>query len=137
MEWISARPVPAVFVDVLMGTRVVEFVLAAYTLVDVLPETVAVTTFMLNSGGRFTLQSGLLHVAVMDAVPGATAESVAGLGPTVPVATVTAAGADDAQVRFGFTYCPLLSYTSAVSDWVPPVLMLKDVFVELAECTRM
>jgi len=129
--------VPAVFVDVLMGMRVVEFVLAAYTLVVVLPETVAVTKFMLNCGGRFTLQSGLLQVAVIDAVPAATAVSVAGLLPVVPVAAVTAAGADDAQVRFGLIYWPALSYTSAVSGCVPPVLSVKDVLEEPASCTRM
>src|SRR5271165_6749427 len=111
--------VPAVLVEVLMGTRDVESVLAANTLVDVLPVTVAVTTFWLYCAGTLMLQSGKLQVAVMEAVPGATAVMVAGLFPVVPLATVAVALTDELQVRLGRIYWPALSYTSAVRGCVP------------------
>jgi hypothetical protein len=138
--------VPAAFVEVLIGTRVVELVLAAYTLVVVLPVTVAVTTFRLywavtvycgGAPGNVLLQPGGLQVAVIDAVPGATAVRTPGLLPAVPAVAETLALDDEAQVRGGLMYCPALSKTSAVSGCVPPLLKVNEVFEELASCTRM
>src|ERR1039458_2185915 len=96
--------VPAVLVEVLMGTRLREFELAAKPVVEVPPETAAVTTLRLYCAPTFLLQSGSLQLAVIYAVPGATPVRVAGLSPRVPVATLTLATADEPQVMDGLMY---------------------------------
>ena len=105
-------------------------------MVVVPPETVAVARLRLYCAPTFLLQPGLLQLAVMYAVPGATAVRVAAL-PVVPGATVTLAIADEPQVRGGVMGCAWVSSTSAVSGWVPPVVIVKDVLEEFASCTIM
>jgi hypothetical protein len=68
--------VPAVLLEVEIGIKVSELVLAAYTVVVVPPETFTVTRFCPYCGATLRLQFGVLHVAVMVVVPPVLAVTV-------------------------------------------------------------
>ena len=118
--------VPVVVPELAIGTSVKELVLAAYAVVVEVPVVVTVTTFWPYWGLTFRLQSGVLQVAVMMAVPEAPAVTVAVTAPVVPVTVELPIGLD-AQVRRGATETPLVSSTSAVRDCVPAGERVKDV----------
>jgi hypothetical protein len=98
--------------------------------VAVLPIVVTVTTFWPYWGPTFRLQSGVLQVAVMMAVPEAPAVTVAVTAPLAPVTLELPDGLED-QFNRGTMETPLVSTTSAVSDCVPAGARVNEVF-ELA-----
>ncbi len=126
-----AIAVPAVAPGTAMGTRVKELVLAANAVVEVLPVVVTVTTFWLYWAPTFRLQSGVLQVAVMMAVPEAPAVTVAVTAPVAPV-TLELPDGLEAQFNRGTMLTPLVSTTSAVRDWVPAGERVNEVPVPLA-----
>src|SRR5208337_1679440 len=119
--------VPAVEPGTAMGIRVNERVLAAYAVVAVLPVVVTVTTFWPYCGPTFRLQSGVLQVAVMIAVPEAPAVTVAVTAPLAPVTLELPIGDED-QVTRGVMETPFVSRISAVRDCVPAGDRVNDVF---------
>ena len=95
-------------------------------MVDEPPDVLTVTRFWPYWAPTFRLQSGVLHVAVMMAVPGATEVMVALLVPLAK-ATVTLPRGLEPQLRTGVMATPLVSITSAVKACVPPVESVNDV----------